>query len=48
MCDDVAFDDMNEYTLRHGGISRRELGTLAVGAGLAFALPRAANAMDRI
>jgi carboxymethylenebutenolidase len=46
MCDDVAFDDMNEYTLRHGGISRRELGTLALGAGLAFALPRAANAMD--
>jgi carboxymethylenebutenolidase len=46
MCDDVAFDDMTEYTLRHGGISRRELGTLAVGAGLAFALPRAANAMD--
>lgn len=46
MCDDVAFDDMNEYTLRNGGISRRELGTLALGAGLAFALPRVANAMD--
>jgi carboxymethylenebutenolidase len=46
MCDDLAFDDMNEYTLRHGGISRRELGTLALGAGIAFALPRAANALD--
>lgn len=46
MCDDAAFDDMNEYTLRNGGISRRELGTLALGAGLALALPRAANAMD--
>lgn len=46
MCDDVAFDDMNEYTLRNGGVTRRELGTLALGAGLAFALPRVANAMD--
>jgi carboxymethylenebutenolidase len=46
MCDDLAFADMNEYTLRNGGISRRELGSLALGAGLAFALPRVANAMD--
>lgn len=46
MCDDSAFDDMTEYTLRNGGISRRELGTLALGAGIAFALPRVANAMD--
>jgi carboxymethylenebutenolidase len=46
MCDDIAFDDMTEYTLRNGGISRRELGTLALGAGIAFALPRVANAMD--
>ena len=46
MCDDVAFKDMAEYTLRNGGLSRRELGTLALGAGLAFALPRVANAMD--
>ena len=46
MCDDAAFDDMVEYTLRSGGISRRELGSLALGAGLALALPRAANAMD--
>jgi len=46
MCDDAAFDDMTEYTLRNGGISRRELGTLALGAGLAVALPRVANAVE--
>ena len=46
MCDDAAFDDMNEYALRNGGLSRRELARLALGAGLVFALPRAANAMD--
>jgi carboxymethylenebutenolidase len=45
MCDDNAFNDMAEYTLRGAGISRRELGTLTLGAGLAFALPRVANAM---
>jgi carboxymethylenebutenolidase len=46
MCDDAAFDDMVEYTLRNKGLSRRELGTLALGTSLAFALPRVANAMD--
>ncbi len=46
MCDDAAFDDMAEYNLRNGGLSRRELGTLALGAGLAFTLPRVANAVD--
>lgn len=46
MCDDVAFDDMIEYALRNGGLSRRELGSLALGAGLALALPRAANAAE--
>jgi len=46
MCDDVAFEDMVEYTLRSKGISRRELGALTLGAGVAFALPRVANAMD--
>ena len=46
MCDEVAFDDMVEYTLRNKGLSRRELGTLALGTSLAFALPRVANAMD--
>ena len=46
MCDDAAFDDMIEHNLRQGGLSRRELGTLALGAGIAFALPRAAGAAD--
>jgi len=44
MCDDAAFDDMIEHNLRQGGLSRRELGSLALGAGFAFALPRVANA----
>jgi len=46
MCDDAAFNDMAEYTLRNGGISRRELGRLALGTSIAFALPRPANAVD--
>ena len=46
MCDDLAFDDMIQHNLRQGGLSRRELGSLALGAGLALALPRAANAAE--
>ncbi len=46
MCDDDAFDDMIEHNLRQGGLSRRELGTLALGAGIALALPRVAGAAD--
>jgi carboxymethylenebutenolidase len=46
MCDDHAFDDMIEHNLRQGGISRRELGSLTIGAGIAFALPRVAGAAD--
>ncbi len=46
MCDDAAFDDMIEHNLRQGGLSRRELGALALGAGIAFALPRVAGAAD--
>ena len=46
MCDDAAFDDMIEHNLRKGGLSRRELGSLALGAGFAFALPRVAGAAD--
>jgi carboxymethylenebutenolidase len=46
MCDDAAFDDMIEHDLRQGGLSRRELGSLALGAGLVFALPRVANAAE--
>jgi len=46
MCDDHAFDDMIEHNLRQGGMSRRELGSLTLGAGIAFALPRVAGAAD--
>ena len=46
MCDDLAFDDMIGHNLRQGGLSRRELGSLALGTGLAFALPRVANAAE--
>ncbi len=46
MGDKQAFDDTIEHDLRQGGLSRRELGSLALGAGLAFALPRAAHAME--
>ncbi|HEU4516492.1 MAG TPA: dienelactone hydrolase family protein [Steroidobacteraceae bacterium] len=46
MCDDLAFDDMIEHNLRRGGVSRRELGSMALGAGIVFALPRVAGAME--
>jgi carboxymethylenebutenolidase len=46
MCDEQDFEDMVEYTLRKGNLSRRELGTLTLGAGLALALPSAAKAVE--
>jgi carboxymethylenebutenolidase len=46
MCDDLAFDDMIEHNLRQGGLSRRQLGSLTLGAGIAFALPRVAGAAE--
>jgi carboxymethylenebutenolidase len=46
MGDDAAFDDTVDPTRRSGGLSRRELGTLALGAGLAYALPRVAEAVE--
>lgn len=46
MCDDLAFDDMIEHNLRQGGLSRRELGSMALGAGIAFTLPRVAGALQ--
>ena len=44
MCDEKSFSDMIEYTLRTGGLSRREFGALTLGAGVTFALPTVANA----
>lgn len=46
MCDEHSLDDMAEYALRARNLSRRELGAMTLGAGLAFALPRAADAAE--
>lgn len=44
MCDQDHFDDdLKEYVSR-GAVTRREFGALSLGAGIAFILPRAANA----
>lgn len=44
MCDNDSMNDMAEYNLRTGGLSRREFGALTLGAGLASAIPAAASA----
>jgi carboxymethylenebutenolidase len=45
MCDQDHFDDdLRDYKAR-GAVSRREFGALSLGAGMAFLLPRAANAV---
>jgi carboxymethylenebutenolidase len=46
MCDNDALDDMVEYRLRAAELSRRELGAVAIGAGIAMMLPRLGNAAD--
>jgi carboxymethylenebutenolidase len=46
MCDNDAMDDMVEYNLRSGGLSRRQFGALTMGAGLASVLPVVANAAE--
>jgi carboxymethylenebutenolidase len=46
MCDQDHYEeDMKEY-LRRANLTRRDFGTLAAGVGMAFLLPRAANAVD--
>jgi len=44
MCDNDSMDDMLEYTLKSGGLSRRQFGALTIGAGLVSLLPPVANA----
>jgi carboxymethylenebutenolidase len=39
-------DDMDEFARRSSELTRRQFGTMALGAGLAAALPRAANAAE--
>jgi carboxymethylenebutenolidase len=45
MCDDHDLETMSEYLAR-SELTRRRFAAWSMGAGLAFALPRAANAMD--
>ena len=44
MCDEQILEEMTEYLKRTGTVTRRELGALSAGAGLAMMLPHAANA----
>ena len=45
MCDQDHFDDdLKEYKAR-GAVSRRQFGALSLGAGMAFLLPRAVDAV---
>lgn len=46
MCDNDSIQDIIEYNLRTGGLSRRKFGALTLGVGLASALPPAANAAE--
>jgi carboxymethylenebutenolidase len=46
MCDNDAFDDMIEFTRRKETLSRRQFGSLTVGAGFTAMLPKVAGAMD--
>ncbi|HUI62885.1 MAG TPA: dienelactone hydrolase family protein [Steroidobacteraceae bacterium] len=44
MCDNDSLDDMVEYQLRSGQLSRRSFGALTLGMGLASALPALGSA----
>lgn len=46
MCDDRTVEDNEKYLAQTARLSRRQLGRLGVGAALAMALPRVANAED--
>ncbi len=46
MCDQDHYDDDLKEYLARTNLTRREIGTLAAGVGLAMLLPRAANAVD--
>jgi carboxymethylenebutenolidase len=46
MCDEPAFADMLDELRRKDDVTRRRFGALALGTGLAWSLPRAANAVD--
>jgi len=46
MCDNDTLDDMMDYQLRSAELTRRRFGALAAGMGLAFTLPRLADAAE--
>jgi carboxymethylenebutenolidase len=46
MCDKDAFDDMTEYQLTSGAVSRRQFGALTLGAGVMALLPPVAGAAE--
>lgn len=46
MCDEHSMSEMAEAQRGEGGLSRRRLGALTIGAGLMATLPRVANAVD--
>jgi carboxymethylenebutenolidase len=46
MCDNDSLDDMLDYELKSGGLSRRQFGALTLGAGLVSMLPAVANAVE--
>ena len=39
-------DDLDEFARRSGDVTRRQFGAMALGAGLAAALPKLANAEE--
>ena len=46
MCDEETHRDEEEYLRRSASLTRRDFGTLSLGAGLAMLLPRAAAALE--
>ena len=46
MCDEETLRDEEEYLRRSASLTRRDFGTLSLGAGLAMLLPRAAAALE--
>ena len=44
MCDERTTNDAKQHVGRSGSLTRRQFGTVSMGAGLAMLLPRAANA----
>ena len=46
MCDDGTLRDEEDHLRRSASLTRRDFGTLSLGAGLAMLLPRAASALE--